>query len=170
MKDIVNKISEGLQLNEARKNDTATKPFETKEELMTFVDEVEKTKLIIKKYEDEAQKYWDEMTKNQRKAEKEFNSLKLKFNDPEWDEKYNEIQKKYQIDELMQKASDITKAPECVEANKKLYGELQQRALDSLSPKEQKAIGKRGGRMYNILAEVLKKYTHWDYKKNKPVD
>ena len=170
MKNIVSKISEGLQLNEARKNDTAAKPFETKEELMAFVDEVEKTKLIVKKYEDEAQKYWDEMAKNQRKAEKEFNSLKLKFNDPEWNSKYDEIQKKYQIDELMQKASDITKAPECVEANKKLYGELQQRALDSLSPKEQKAIGKRGGRMYNILAEVLKKYTHWDYKKNKPVE
>ena len=170
MKDIVNKINEGLQLNEARKSDIAAKPFETKEELMAFVDEVEKTKLIVKKYEDEAQKYWDEMAKNQKKAEKEFNSLKLKYGDPEWDEKYEEIQKKYKIDELMQKASDITKAPECVEANKKLYGELQQRALDSLSPKEQKAIGKRGGRMYNILAEVFKKYMHYDFKKNKPVE
>jgi hypothetical protein len=170
MKNIVSKISEGLQLNEARKSDTAAKPFETKEELMAFVDEVEKTKLIVKKYEDEAQKYWDEMAKNQRKADKEFNSLKLKYGDPEWHEKYDEIQKKYQIDELMEKASKITEAPECKEANKKLYGELQQRALDSLSPKEQKAIGKRGGRMYNILAEVFKKYTHWDYKKNKPVE
>lgn len=169
MKDIVTSINESNIL-EARISDKTAKPFETKEELMDFIDEVEKTKLIVKKYEDEAQKYWDEMAKNQRKAEKEFNSLKLKFNDPEWNSKYEEIQKKYQIDELMQKASDITKAPECVEANKKLYGELQQRALDSLSPKEQKAIGKRGGRMYNILAEVLKKYTHWDYKKNKPVE
>lgn len=170
MKDIVNKISEGLQLNEARKNDTAVKPFETKEELMTFVDEVEKTKLIIKKYEDEAQKYWDEMTNNQRKADKEFNSLKLKYGDPSWQEKFDEIQKKYKIDELMQKASDITKAPECKEANDKLYGELQQRALDSLSPKEQKAIGKRGGRLYNILNEVFKKYMHYDFKKNKPIE
>lgn len=169
MKDIVTSINESNIL-EARISDKTAKPFKTKEELMDFIDEVEKTKLIVKKYEDEAQKYWDEMAKNQRKAEKEFNSLKLKFNDPEWNSKYDEIQKKYQIDELMQKASDITKAPECVEANKKLYGELQQRALDSLSPKEQKAIGKRGGRMYNILAEVLKKYTHWDYKKNKPVE
>lgn len=70
MKDIVNKISEGLQLNEARKSDTAAKPFETKEELMAFVDEVEKTKLIVKKYEDEAQKYWDEMAKNQKKLKR----------------------------------------------------------------------------------------------------
>ena len=170
MKNIVSKINEGLQLNEARKSDTAVKPFETKEELMAFVDEVEKTKLIIKKYEDEAQKYWDEMAKNQKKAEKEFNSLKIKFSDPEWNSKYDEIQKKYQIDELMEKASKITEAPECKEANTKLYGELQQRALDSLSPKEQKAIGKRGGRMYNILAEVFKKYMHYDFKKNKPVE
>jgi hypothetical protein len=170
MKDIVNKINEGLQLNEARKSDTAVKPFETKEELMAFVDEVEKTKLIVKKYEDEAQKYWDEMAKNQRKADKEFNSLKLKYGDPEWDSKYDEIQKKYQIDELMEKASKITEAPECKEANTKLYGELQQRALDSLSPKEQKAIGKRGGRLYNILNEVMKKYMKWDFKKNCPVE
>lgn len=170
MKNIVSKINEGLQLNEARKSDIAVKPFETKEELMAFVDEVEKTKLIIKKYEDEAQKYWDEMAKNQKKAEKEFNSLKLKYGDPEWNSKYDEIQKKYQIDELMEKASKITEAPECKEANTKLYGELQQRALDSLSPKEQKAIGKRGGRMYNILAEVFKKYMHYDFKKNKPVE
>jgi hypothetical protein len=96
--------------------------------------------------------------------------LKLKYGDPEWDSKYDEIQKKYQIDELMEKASKITEAPECKEANTKLYGELQQRALDSLSPKEQKAIGKRGGRMYNILAEVFKKYMHYDFKKNKPVE
>ena len=169
MKNIVTKINESNIL-EARISDKTVKPFETKEELMSFIDEVEKTKLIIKKYEDEAQKYWDEMSKNQKKAEKEFNSLKLKYGDPEWHSKYDEIQKKYKIDELMQKASDITKDPECVEANKKLYGELQQRALDSLSPKEQKAIGKRGGRMYNILAEVFKKYMHYDFKKNKPVE
>jgi len=170
MKTIVNKISEGLQLNEARKNDTAVKPFETKEELMDFIDEVEKTKLIVKKYEDEAQKYWDEMAKNQRKADKEFNSLKLKYGDSSWQEKFDEIQKKYQIDELLEKASKVTEAPECKEANSKLYGELQQRALDSLSPKEQKAIGKRGGRLYNILNEVFKKYMHYDFKKNKPVE
>ena len=157
-------------INEARLSNDTPKPFETKEELMAFIDEVEKTKLFIKKYEDEAQKYWNEMSKNQAKAEKEFNSLKIPFNDPEWDEKYEEIQKKYQIDELMKKASSITADPKCKEANHKLYGELQQRALDSLSPKEQKAIGKRGGRLYNILAEVLKKYTHWDYKKNCAVD
>ena len=157
-------------INEARLSNDTPKPFETKEELMAFIDEVEKTKLIIKKYEDEAQKYWNEMSKNQAKAEKEFNSLKIPFNDPEWDKKYDEIQKKYQIDELMEKASKITEAPECKEANTKLYGELQQRALDSLSPKEQKAIGKRGGRMYNILAEVFKKYMHYDFKKNKPVE
>lgn len=162
MKDIITKI------NEARKSDVAIKPFESKEELMSFIDEVEKTKLIIKKYEDKAQVYWDEMSKNQKMAEKEFNSLHLKFDDPQWDEKYNEIQNKYKIDELMKKATDITKSPECVEANNKLYKELQQRALDSLSSKEQKTIGKRGGRLYNILAEVLKKYTHWDYKKNCP--
>ena len=167
MKNITEVIN---TINEARLSNDTPKPFETKEELMAFIDEVEKTKLIIKKYEDEAQKYWNEMTKNQAKAEKEFNSLKIPFNDPEWDTKYDEIQKKYQIDELMEKASSITEAPECKEANHKLYGELQQRALDSLSPKEQKAIGKRGGRMYNILAEVLKKYTHWDYKKNCAVD
>ena len=170
MKNIVNKINEGLQLNEARLSDKCAKPFESREELMAFVDEVEKTKLIVKKYEDEAQKYWNEMSKNQAKAEKEFNSLKIPFNDPEWDKKYDEIQKKYQIDELMEKASKITEAPECKEANTKLYGELQQRALDSLSPKEQKAIGKRGGRLYNILNEVMKKYMKWDFKKNCPVE
>ena len=71
-----------------------------KEELMAFVDELEKTKLIVKKYEDEAQKYWDEMAKNQRKAEKEFNSLKLKYGDPEWHEKYDEIQDLFFIKEL----------------------------------------------------------------------
>ena len=169
MKDIVTSINESNIL-EARISDKTAKPFETKEELMDFIDEVEKTKLIVKKYEDEAQKYWDEMAKNQRKAEKEFNSLKLKYGDPEWNSKYDEIQKKYQIDELMEKVSKVTEAPECKEANTKLYGELQQRALDSLSPKEQKAIGKRGGRMYNILAEVFKKYMHYDFKKNKPVE
>ena len=163
MKDIKTYITE------ARKNDMAVKPFETKEELMSFIDEVEKTKLIVKKYEDEADKVWNEVQKAQNAASKEFNSLQLKSNDPQWNEKYDEIQKKYHIDELMEKATNITKAPECVEANDKLYKELQQRALDSLSPKEQKQIGKRGGRLYNVLAEVFKKYTHWDYKKNRPV-
>lgn len=171
MKNIVNKISEGLQLNEARKNDTAAKPFETKEELMAFVDEVEKTKLIVKKYEDEAQKVYNEMQKAEKAASKEFDKLKIKMDDPEWNKKYDEIyQGKYDIDGYIKKADDIMNTEECKKAQDKLYGELQQRALDSLSPKEQKAIGKRGGRMYNILAEVFKKYMHYDFKKNKPVE
>ena len=154
-------------INEAK--DEAVKPFTSKEELMAFIDEVEKTKLIVKKYEDEADKYWKEMTKAQNAADREFKKVggdKLKGE--EWSKKYHELEEKYKVDEYMKMASDVTKAPECVEANKKLYGELQQRALDSLTPKEQKNIGKRGGRMYNILADVLKKYTHWDYKKNCP--
>lgn len=171
MKDIVNKISEGLQLNEARKSDTAVKPFETKEELMAFVDEVEKTKLIVKKYEDEAQKIYNEMQKAEHAASKEFDKLKIKMDDPEWNKKYDEIyQDKYDIDGYIKKADEIMNTEECKKAQDKLYGELQQRALDSLSPKEQKAIGKRGGRMYNILAEVFKKYMHYDFKKNKPIE
>jgi hypothetical protein len=171
MKDIVNKINEGLQLNEARKSDTAVKPFESKEELMAFVDEVEKTKLIVKKYEDEAQKVYNEMQKAQNAASKAFDKLKIKMDNPEWDKKYDEIYKdKYDIDGYIKKADAIMNTEECKKAQDKLYGELQQRALDSLSPKEQKAIGKRGGRMYNILAEVFKKYMHYDFKKNKPVE
>ena len=171
MKNIVSKISEGLQLNEARKSDIAAKPFDSKEELMAFVDEVEKTKLIVKKYEDEAQKVYNEMQKAQNAASKEFDKLKIKMDDPEWDKKYDEIYKdKYDIDGYIKKADAIMNTEECKKAQDKLYGELQQRALDSLSPKEQKAIGKRGGRMYNILAEVFKKYMHYDFKKNKQVE
>ena len=149
----------------------AVKPFTSKEELMAFIDEVEKTKLIVKKYEDEADKYWKEMTKAENAAEKEFRKLGYnKLKGDEWRQRYKEIyQDKYKLDEWMNKASEATKVPECVEANKKLYGELQQRALDSLSPKEQKAIGKRGGRLFNVLNEVMKKYMHYDFKNNKEV-
>ena len=164
-------LKDYLYISEARKNDTAVNPFNSKDELMSFIDEVEKTKLTIKKYEDEADKYWKEMTKAQNAAEKEFKRLGYdKLRGDELDEKYNEVfQQKYKVDELMEKASKITDAPECVEATYKLYNELQQRALDSLSPKEQKAIGKRGGRLYNILNEVMKKYMHYDFKNNKEV-
>ena len=85
--------------------------------------------------------------------------------------KYDEIyQDKYDINGYIKKADDIMNTEECKKAQEKLYGELQQRALDSLSPKEQKAIGKRGGRLYNILNEVMKKYMKWDFKKNCPVE
>ena len=43
---------------------------------MAFVDEIEKTKLIVKKYDDEAQKYWDLMAKASKAAEKEFDKNK----------------------------------------------------------------------------------------------
>lgn len=164
-------LKDYLYISEARKNDTAVNPFNSKDELMSFIDEVEKTKLTIKKYEDEADKYWKEMTKAQNTAEKEFKRLGYdKLQGDEWDEKYNEVfQQKYKLDEYMEKAEEVMKTPECVEANNKLYKELQQRALDSLSPKEQKAIGKRGGRLYNILNEVMKKYMHYDFKNNKEV-
>ena len=164
-------LKDYLYISEARKNDTAVNPFNSKDELMSFIDEVEKTKLTIKKYEDEADKYWKEMTKAQNAAEKEFKRLGYdKLQGDEWDEKYNEVfQQKYKLDEYMEKAEEVMKTPECVEANNKLYKELQQRALDSLSPKEQKAIGKRGGRLYNILNEVMKKYMHYDFKNNKEV-
>ena len=166
MKDIITKI------NEARLSDKTLKPFTSKEELDNFIKEVEETKKIIQHYEKEAQVYWDRMTKCQNDAEKEFRKLGYdKLKGEEWDQKYDEIfQGKYKLDELMNKATEVMKTPECVKANERLYGELQQRALDSLSPKEQKAIGKRGGRMYNILAEVFKKYMHYDFKKNKPVE
>ena len=169
MKDIVTSLSESKIL-EARLSDKCAKPFESKEELMAFVDEIEKTKLTVKKYEDEAAKVYDEMQKAQRAASKEFDKLGIKMSDPQWSEKWHEIEQKHDIDGYMKKADDIMNTEECKRAQDKLYGELQQRALDSLSPKEQKAIGKRGGRLYNILAEVLKKYTHWDYKKNCAVD
>ena len=158
MKDIVTSLNESKIL-EARLSDKCAKPFESKEELMAFVDELEKTKLIVKKYEDEAQKVYNEMQKAENAASKEFNKLKIKMDDPEWRKKYDEIyQDKYNIDGYIKKADDIMNTEECKKAQEKLYGELQQRALDSLSPKEQKAIGKRGGRLYNILNEVMKKY------------
>lgn len=167
MKDIVNKISEGLQLNETRKSSEAVNPFKTKEELMDFIDEIEKTKLFIKKFEDESQTYWKEMKKMQDKVEREMKSLKIPFNDPEYDKKYDELEEKYKVKELLDKASKIMDDPECVKAQDKLYKELAQRGLDSLSAKEQKAIGKRGGRMYNILNEVIKKYMGMDVKRDK---
>lgn len=170
MKDIVTSLSESKIL-EARLSDKCTKPFESKEELMAFVDELEKTKLIVKKYEDEAQKVYNEMQKAENAASKEFDKLKIKMDDPEWHKKYDEIyQDKYDINGYIKKADDIMNTEECKKAQEKLYGELQQRALDSLSPKEQKAIGKRGGRLYNILNEVMKKYMKWDFKKNCPVE
>ena len=49
MKDIVTSLNESKIL-EARLSDKCAKPFESKEELMAFVDELEKTKLIVKKY------------------------------------------------------------------------------------------------------------------------
>ena len=157
MKNIVTSLSESKIL-EARLSDKCAKPFESKEELMAFVDEIEKTKLIVKKYEDEAQKVYNEMQKAENAASKEFNKLKIKMDDPEWHKKYDEIyQDKYDINGYIKKADDIMNTEECKKAQEKLYGELQQRALDSLSPKEQKAIGKRGGRLYNILNEVMKK-------------
>lgn len=164
-------ITKYIKINEARKSDTCANPFKSREELDAFIDEVEKTKLIINKYEQEAQKYWNQMQKAQDMAEKEFKKNGYnKLQGQEWDDKYDEIfQGKYKIDEIMHKAEEVTKAPECVEANNKLYKELQQRALDSLTPKEQKAIGKRGGRLYNILNEVFKKYMHWDFIKNQPI-
>ena len=161
MKDIVTSLSESKIL-EARLSDKCAKPFESKEELMAFVDELEKTKLIVKKYEDEAQKVYNEMQKAENAASKEFNKLKIKMDDPEWHKKYDEIyQDKYDINGYIKRADDIMNTEECKKAQEKLYGELQQRALDSLSPKEQKAIGKRGGRLYNILNEVMKKYMKW---------
>ena len=134
MKDIVTSLSESKIL-EARLSDKCTKPFESKEELMAFVDELEKTKLIVKKYEDEAQKVYNEMQKAENAASKEFNKLKIKMDDPEWHKKYDEIyQDKYDIDGYIKKADDIMNTEECKKAQEKLYGELQQRALDSLSP------------------------------------
>ncbi len=164
-------LKDYLYISEARKNDTAINPFNSKDELMSFIDEVEKTKLTIKKYEDEADKVYKEMEKAQRDANKEFDRLGYnKLKGDEWSQKYDEVfQQKYKLDEYIKKAEEVMKTPECVEANNKLYKELQQRALDSLSPKEQKAIGKRGGRLYNILNEVMKKYMHYDFKNNKEV-
>ena len=134
MKDIVTSLNESKIL-EARLSDKCAKPFESKEELMAFVDELEKTKLIVKKYEDEAQKVYNEMQKAENAASKEFNKLKIKMDDPEWHKKYDEIyQDKYDIDGYIKKADDIMNTEECKKAQEKLYGELQQRALDSLSP------------------------------------
>ena len=90
MKDIVTSLNESKIL-EARLSDKCVKPFESKEELMAFVDELEKTKLIVKKYEDEAQKVYNEMQKAENAASKEFNKLKIKMDDPEWHKKYDEI-------------------------------------------------------------------------------
>lgn len=164
-------LKDYLYISEARLSDKTPKPFTSREELMAFVDELEKTKLIIKKYEDAADKVYKEMERAQRAANKEFDKLGYdKLKGDEWSQKYDEVfRDKYDIDGYIKKADEIMKTPECVEANKKLYGELQQRALDSLSQREQKAIGKRGGRLYNILNEVMKKYMHYDFKNNKEV-
>ena len=65
-------------INEKKGNDTAMRPFDSKEELMEFIEEVEKTKLIVKKYEDEADKVWNEMQKAQKQAKRlMFKCLKI---------------------------------------------------------------------------------------------
>ena len=141
------------------------KPFASKEELTAYLDEVEQTKRELKKYELESEKYWNECRKLDDKIDRQLKKEKLG-----WDEqmaRYDELKKEYGYDETMQKAEDVMKQPQAVELTNKLYTELQERGVNSLTKKQAKKMQSRGGFMYNLLIEIMKVYTNWDYKNNK---
>ena len=167
MKSLNEFIIEKYDWNSVFKN-YSYKPFTSKEELNAYLDEVEKTKQELKKYENEAEKYWQECRKLDEKINNQLRKEKLG-----WKEemaRYDELKKEYGYDEIMQKAEEVMKQPQVVELNKKFYTDLQERGINSLTKQQAKKMQSRGGFMYNLLIEIMKVYTNWDYKKNKPVE
>ena len=167
MKSLNEFIIEKYDWNSVFKN-YSYKPFASKEELNAYLDEVEKTKQELKKYENEAEKYWQECRKLDEKINNQLRKEKLG-----WKEemaRYDELKKEYGYDEIMQKAKEVMKQPQVVELNKRFYTDLQECGINSLTKQQAKKMQSRGGFMYNLLIEIMKVYTNWDYKKNKPVE